>query len=35
LNRDLAAAAALMVPMFLSSDTYANLRSRIHSTDRT
>ena len=35
LNRDLAASATLMVPMFLSSDIYANLRSRIPSTDRT
>jgi 8-oxo-dGTP diphosphatase len=35
LNRDLATSAALMVPMFLSSDTYADLRSRIPPTDRT
>lgn len=35
LNRDLVASASLLVPMFLSSDTYADLRSQISSTDRT
>jgi hypothetical protein len=29
LDRDLSASAALMVPMFLSSDTYADLRSQV------
>jgi 8-oxo-dGTP diphosphatase len=28
LNRDLSASAALVVPIFLSSDTYADLRAR-------